>query len=156
MKINHESVPRAVARGLLLRRLLPTTRSTDSWLIFEGGAIMRQIRKLFLPALLFVFLTQSASLRPERPVALLQKEQTAADVPGPHRHPAQSLEGALAKERFAQIVEKFSEPNGYFDSDNLISNEASYLHVMGKMRQLKVAGGAYIGVGPDQNFSYIA
>ena len=27
---------------------------------------------------------------------------------------------------------------------------------MGKMRQMKVAGGAHIGVGPDQNFSYIA
>jgi hypothetical protein len=117
---------------------------------------MLRIRKLFLPALLFGFLAQSASLQPERLVASRQKEPLAAPTPGPHRPPAQSLGGALAKERFAQIVEKFSEPNGYFDSDNLISNEASYLHVMGKMRRMKVAGGAYIGVGPDQNFSYIA
>jgi hypothetical protein len=117
---------------------------------------MRRIRNLFLPALLFVFLTQSASLQQGRPVALRQKEQPAANNPGQQRPPAQSLERALAKEEFAQIVEKFSEPNGYFDSDNLISNEASYLHVMGKMRQMKVSGGAYIGVGPDQSFSYIA
>jgi hypothetical protein len=117
---------------------------------------MRRIRKLFLPALLFGFLTQAASLRPEHPSALLQKARPAAQNPGPGATPAQSLERALDKERFAQIVENFSEPNGYFDSDNLISNEASYLHVMGKMRQMKVAGGAYIGVGPDQNFSYIA
>ena len=117
---------------------------------------MRRIRKLFLPALLFGFLTQSASLQHGRPMALRQKEQPAAKNPGPERPPAQSLERALAKEQFAQIVEKFSEPNGYFDSDNLISNEASYLHVMGKLRQMKVAGGAYIGVGPDQSFSYIA
>jgi hypothetical protein len=27
---------------------------------------------------------------------------------------------------------------------------------MGKLRKLNVAGGAYVGVGPDQNFSYIA
>src|SRR3712207_7605459 len=32
----------------------------------------------------------------------------------------------------------------------------SYLHVLGRMRALGVGGGAYLGVGPDQNFSYIA
>ncbi len=117
---------------------------------------MRRIRKLFLPALIFGFLTQSASLPLERPITSRQKEQPAAQILGAGAASAQSLEHTLAKERFAQIVEKFSEPNGYFDSDNLISNEASYLHVMGKMRQMKVTGGAYIGVGPDQNFSYIA
>src|SRR5215470_14102090 len=117
---------------------------------------MRRIRKLFLPALVFGVLTQSASMRPERPVAVRRIEQPTAQTSGPASPPAKSLERALSKEQFAQMVEKFSEPNGYFDSDNLISNEASYLHVMGKMRQMKVSGGAYIGVGPDQNFSYIA
>jgi hypothetical protein len=155
MIIDHESAPRAVASGLLLKRPLATARGTDSWSIIEGDSIMRRIRKLFLPALLFGFLTQSASLQPKPPVPLRQKDQPAAQTPAAAA-PAQSLEHALAKERFAQIVEKFSEPNGYFDSDNLISNEASYLHVMGKIRQMKVTGGAYIGVGPDQNFSYIA
>jgi hypothetical protein len=57
---------------------------------------------------------------------------------------------------FARLVLRLSEPGGYFDSDNLISNETSYLHVLDGMRRLKVQGGAYIGVGPDQNFSYIA
>src|SRR5690242_4740074 len=57
---------------------------------------------------------------------------------------------------FARLVQRLSEPGGYFDSDNLISNETSYLHVLDGMRRLKVQGGAYIGVGPDQNFSYIA
>jgi hypothetical protein len=57
---------------------------------------------------------------------------------------------------FARLVARLSEPGGYFDSDNLISNEASYLHVLGALRRLGVNGGAYIGVGPEQNFSYIA
>ncbi len=57
---------------------------------------------------------------------------------------------------FAKLVQRLSEPGGYFDSDNLISNETSYLHVLDGMRRLKVQAGAYIGVGPDQNFSYIA
>ncbi len=57
---------------------------------------------------------------------------------------------------FGRSVEALSEPGGYFDTDNLISNERSYLHVVGALERAGVKGGAYIGVGPDQNFSYIA
>lgn len=57
---------------------------------------------------------------------------------------------------FAALSARLSEPGGYFDSDNLISNETSYLHVTAKLREMGVAGGVYIGVGPDQSFSYIA
>jgi hypothetical protein len=57
---------------------------------------------------------------------------------------------------FAGTVARLSEPSGYFDSDNLISNETSYLHAVSHLRSGRVSGGAYIGVGPDQNFSYIA
>lgn len=56
----------------------------------------------------------------------------------------------------ARLSATLSEPGGSFDTDNLISNEASYLHVLGAMDRLGVRGGGYIGVGPDQNFSYIA
>jgi hypothetical protein len=68
----------------------------------------------------------------------------------------QELAPALSDSAFAALVARISEPGGYFDSDNLISNESSYLHVLGGMRRLGVAGGDYVGVGPDQNFSYIA
>ena len=38
-----------------------------------------------------------------------------------------------------------------------MSNETSYLHVMDKLEEIGTVGeGAYIGVGPEQNFSYIA
>jgi hypothetical protein len=57
---------------------------------------------------------------------------------------------------FAALVARLSEPGGYFDSDNLVSNETSYLHVVGRLKEMGVRGGVYIGVGPDQNFSYIA
>ena len=69
---------------------------------------------------------------------------------------AATLPAVGADSAFARMVLRLSEPGGYFDSDNLISNETSYLHVLDGMRRLKVQGGAYIGVGPDQNFSYIA
>jgi len=57
---------------------------------------------------------------------------------------------------FAGTVARLSEAPGYFDSDNLISNETSYLHAVSQLRAGRVSGGAYIGVGPDQSFSYIA
>ena len=57
---------------------------------------------------------------------------------------------------FAAHIAQLSERAGYFDTDNLISNERSYLRVVPALRGADIAGGAYIGVGPDQNFSYIA
>jgi hypothetical protein len=58
--------------------------------------------------------------------------------------------------QFAALSARLSEPGGYFDSDNLISNETSYLHVIDKVREIGVSGGVYVGVGPDQSFTYIA
>ena len=64
---------------------------------------------------------------------------------------------ALAGESdFPGLSARLSEESGFFPSDNLVSNETSYQHVLGKMRAMGVAGGAYVGVGPDQNFTYIA
>jgi hypothetical protein len=57
---------------------------------------------------------------------------------------------------FGKTFLRLSEPGGYFASENVVSNETSYLHVLDAMRRVGVKGGAYIGVGPDQNFSYIA
>ena len=57
---------------------------------------------------------------------------------------------------FARQIRELSEPGGSFDTDNLISNERSYLHVIPALKQGGPMGGAYVGVGPDQNFSYIA
>ena len=44
-------------------------------------------------------------------------------------------------------------PGTFSHSDNLVSNEILIPH---SIRQLRARGGVYIGVGPEQNFSYIA
>lgn len=67
-----------------------------------------------------------------------------------------SKDKEAAPKEFAQIIEDISEPEGYFDSDNFISNESGYLHVVDRLKSLGITGGAYVGVGPDQNFTYIA
>jgi hypothetical protein len=62
----------------------------------------------------------------------------------------------FAAAQFKSIINRISEDGGYFWNDNYVSNEASYLHPLGKMEELGIHGGVYIGVGPDQNFTYIA
>jgi hypothetical protein len=55
-----------------------------------------------------------------------------------------------------RLISELSGPEGYFDSDNFISNEAGYVKILPLLREQGVRGGVYIGVGPDQNYSYIA
>lgn len=69
--------------------------------------------------------------------------------------PQKQLESLLATD-FSRLSRELSEEGGFFPSDNFTSNETSYLTVVDKLRQLNATGGAYIGVGPEQNFSYIA
>ena len=38
-------------------------------------------------------------------------------------------------EQFGRYIDEWSEPEGYFDSDNFISNETSYLHVTEQLHQ---------------------
>ena len=57
---------------------------------------------------------------------------------------------------FASLVDRLSERGGDFDTDNLISNEKSYLQVIPTLKTMGVSGGVFVGVGPDQSFSYIA
>jgi hypothetical protein len=62
----------------------------------------------------------------------------------------------LSTTEFVRLIRDFSEEGGYFLSDNFTSSEDSYLTIVDKMKELGVTGGAYIGVGPEQNFTYIA
>ncbi|HKQ73306.1 MAG TPA: hypothetical protein VJ810_06235 [Blastocatellia bacterium] len=74
----------------------------------------------------------------------------ASEVKTPDR-----LESLPAAE-FSRLVRDLSEDGGYFRSDNFTSNETAYLTIVDKLRQHGASGGAYIGVGPEQNFTYIA
>ncbi|HTK29956.1 MAG TPA: hypothetical protein VL309_10410 [Vicinamibacterales bacterium] len=62
----------------------------------------------------------------------------------------------LSDRAFWRMVGEFSEPGGSFRSDNLVSNETAFQHVIPALKQRLPAGGVYLGVGPDQNFTYIA
>lgn len=57
---------------------------------------------------------------------------------------------------FWAMVNDMSEPGGYFHSDNFVSNELGFQYVIDEMLATVGSGGVYVGVGPDQNFTYIA
>jgi len=61
----------------------------------------------------------------------------------------------ISDQEFWQTVTEFSEPTGAYTGDNWISNEASIQNVIPPLRQLTKPGGVYLGVGPEQNFTYM-
>ena len=81
---------------------------------------------------------------------------------------ALAVAGACASERvpriperlddstFWSMVNELSEPGGYFHSDNFVSNELGFQYVIPEMLSAVGTGGVYVGVGPDQNFTYAA
>jgi hypothetical protein len=70
--------------------------------------------------------------------------------------PADTLPPRLSDDEFWKIIEDFSEPNGYFQSDNLVSNEIWFQYVIPELITRTKPGGVYLGVGPEQNYTYIA
>lgn len=53
------------------------------------------------------------------------------------------------------MVTEFSEPGGFFRSDNFVSNETSLQYVIPELQRSTRPGGVYVGVAPDQNFTYL-
>ena len=71
------------------------------------------------------------------------------------RTAAQSLPGRLSDQEFWKLVTDFSEPDGTFRSDNLLSNEVWLQYVIPELLKTAKTGRVYMGVGPEQNFTYM-
>lgn len=67
----------------------------------------------------------------------------------------ETLPAHLSNMEFWRMVTDFSEPGGYFRFENFLSNETGYQNVIPALRKSVPRGGIYIGVGPEQNFTYI-
>ena len=61
----------------------------------------------------------------------------------------------LADQEFWKLSSELSESNGSFRSDNLLSNEVWLQYVIPALTEVAKPGRAYMGVGPEQNFTYI-
>lgn len=58
-------------------------------------------------------------------------------------------------EQFSNLIHSYSEAGAKFPGENIISNEPYYLSVVPELEKVQATKGIYIGVGPEQNFSYI-
>lgn len=65
------------------------------------------------------------------------------------------LPESIDDETFWGMVTGLSEPGGYFQSENFVSNELGVQHVMARLESSTPPGGVYVGVGPEQNFTYL-
>jgi len=68
---------------------------------------------------------------------------------------ADSLPAQLSDQDFWKLSSDFSEPDGFFRSDNLLSNEIWMQRVIPELLSNIKTPSVYMGVGPEQNFSYI-
>jgi hypothetical protein len=97
------------------------------------------IRSRFLVLWLIFFCAGSAIL------VLPGRQISAAPIPA-----------QLSDEQFWTMSTTFSEQDGSFRSDNLLSNELNFQYVIPDLLQKAKQGRVYMGVGPEQNFTYIA
>jgi hypothetical protein len=66
------------------------------------------------------------------------------------------LPDTLTNDEFWHLSAELSEPGGTFRSENLLSNERLLQHVIPGLIRGAKPGSVYLGVGPEQNFTYIA
>jgi hypothetical protein len=68
-----------------------------------------------------------------------------------------TLPQRLSDTEFWDLVSAISEPDGYFRIvDNFTSNEREIGTLFGMLQSRGTSGGVYMGVGPEQNLTYIA
>jgi hypothetical protein len=78
------------------------------------------------------------------PLRSMRAERAAAEIPA-----------QLSDRDFWQLSASLSEPPGSFRSENLVSNETMFQWVIPDLTRTVKPGGVYLGVAPDQNFTYI-
>ena len=71
-------------------------------------------------------------------------------------HGADKLPTQLSDQEFWKLSSELSEPDGTFRSDNLLSNESYFQYVIPQLNEVAKSGQVYMGVGPEQNFTYIS
>ena len=68
---------------------------------------------------------------------------------------ADDLPRAISDREFWRILTEFSEADGRFQREYM-SNEDSAQFVIPALKKIDRPGGVYVGVGPEQNFTYLA
>ena len=87
---------------------------------------------------------EGAAVRPPTPVS----------VPSSGR--PDKLPTEISDAEFWRMISEFSEPGGAYPYENFVSNEWNQQKIIPALKSATRAGEVYIGVGPEQNFTYAA
>lgn len=68
---------------------------------------------------------------------------------------ANTLPDRIADTTFWRMFTEMSERGGTFRSDNFVSNETQLQRVIPRLQHEIAPGGVYVGVGPEQNLTYV-
>ncbi len=79
-----------------------------------------------------------------------------AATPAAAQPATKTLPDKLSDAEYWALIEQLSEPGGIFRSDNLVSNEIYMQSIIPELQTVTKPGRVYLGVGPEQNFTYIA
>jgi hypothetical protein len=80
----------------------------------------------------------------------------AAQIPPAAAPATQKIPDRFTDQEFWKFINDVSEPGGYFRSDNILSNETGFQYVIPSLLRAPREGKVYLGVGPEQNYTYIA
>ena len=114
-----------------------------------------RMARIFLLAALVTLIPAISGILPGSNSSTTIAKQPSTQQAAAQQATAQQPDSLSAAE-FSRLSRELSEDGGYFRSDNFTSNETPYLHIVDKLKALGASGGAYVGVGPEQNFTYIA
>ncbi len=78
-----------------------------------------------------------------------------AVVTAPSTNAALTIPDRIADSTYWRMISEYSEPSGYFASENFVSNETNWQKVIPPLLASIKPGGVYLGVGPEQNFTYL-
>jgi hypothetical protein len=97
----------------------------------------------------------ASSLEPAAATAPAAPPALDRAAKGESAREAEALPGKPPDVPFGELFARVNEKGGYYFSHNYVTNETSYLQVARALSERVPAGRAYIGVGPEQNFTYI-
>src|SRR2546425_881497 len=80
---------------------------------------------------------------------------TAFFLTVPSYKAADTLPRELADDAYWKMISDVSEQSGSFRFEYM-SNELQFQYVIPRLKENRKPGGVYLGVGPEQNFTYIA
>jgi hypothetical protein len=69
---------------------------------------------------------------------------------------ADTLPGSVSDQEYWKMISDFSEPGGTFAFEMYMSNEETFQLILPDLLKRVPTGGVYLGVAPEQNFTYIS